>query len=285
MKRRVLEKGCTYEVMEPISYSAAATLQHRPRFSPRCPQNAVLDVSAKAHFTLTVSFGYGTPKSHIKTPLHGIPFEFRWEPPDESAIPALQHRLKALCNNKDAITDVRAHPSTRLACALFDIPAVTAGLSDAELKSASMLTGAFNRDLRLAAKRSLFERDPADRRYLDEMVRLIQANPIAVHHLADSEFWHADLTEAVVSATRHRHARGTALRLLEAHRNDGEHNAQFVQQLETIKQELAWQSKWNRYGVVTIVLGALGIVTLLFISIRFWKRRKLIASRRLSDGG
>ncbi len=270
--KRVLEMGRTHEVVEALSHSAAATLQNRPHFL-RCPRNAVLDVSASAHFSLIVSFGANSSKKSIETPLHGIPFTFQWEPPDESAIPQLQQRLRSLCEKKDIISDGRAYPSTRLACALFDIPEVAAGLSDTELKSAAMLTGAFNRDVARAAQRRLFERDPTDRRYLDEMIRAVRVNPNAVNQLANSEFWHSDLTEGIVAATRDPQSRAIALRLLEAHRADWENNPRFVQQLAAIESELtlAREPWWQRFrgpiiGAIALVVFASAIL----MAIRLW---------------
>ncbi len=282
VSRRFLEKGHTAVVMEPLSYSAAATLQDRPSFF-HGPRGTALDVSATAHFTLTVSFGYGTEKSRIATPKQGIPFEFRWEPPLESAIPTMQQRWRTLCKDKDNITDVRALPSSRLACALMEVPEVAAGLSDAELQDASLLTGAFNRDVSLAAQRCLFERDPADRRYLDAVLKMIRDNPEALNLVANSDFWHPELVEGIVAATRNRRSRHFALRLLEAHRDDWQTNPKLIQQLGEIDnelarlgeidKELARQSWWNKVGLPAIVLGVTAMIAS-SLSVRLWKRWK-----------
>ena len=269
VSHRHLEKGHTSEVMEPLSYSAAATLQHRPSFI-HGPRGTGLEISATAHFTLTFSSGYGTAKSRIATPTQGIPFEFRWEPPTESSIPNMQQRLRTLCKDKDKVTDVRALPSSRLACALMEVPEVVAGLSDAELQDASLLTGAFNRDVSLAAQRCLLERDPADRRYLDEVLKMIRGNPDSVHLVANSDFWHPELVEGLVTATRNRRSRHIALRLLEAHRDDWQTNPKFIQQLGDIDNELAWQSWCNNVGLPVIVLGVTAVIAS-FLSVRLWK--------------
>ena len=123
---------------------------------------------------MSVSHGGNSAKTSIETPVQGISFQFRWGPPPRAAVPEMQQRLRALCKDKDDITDVRALPSTRMACALLDLPDVADGLTDEELGKAAVLTGAFNQDLRLSALKCLFERDPRDRRFL---VELDQSDP------------------------------------------------------------------------------------------------------------
>jgi hypothetical protein len=152
----------------------------------------------------------------------------------------------------------------------MEVPEVVAGLSDAELQDASLLTGAFNRDVSLAAQRCLFERDPADRRYLDEVLKMIRNNSDAVHFVASSDFWHPELVECLVAATRNRRSRHIALRLLEAHRDDWQTNPKIIQQLGDIDNELAWQSWWSKAGLPAIVLGVTAVIAS-FLSIRLWK--------------
>ena len=121
--------------------------------------------------------------------------------------------------------------------------------------------------------RCLYERDPTDRRFLDETIRMIRNNPMSVSELAFSGFWHTELIGEVVAATRYRSSRRSALRLLEEHRGDWEQNAEIVQQLETIEREFAWQSWWRQYGLLTMVLGILAAVTAIFFACQRWWRR------------
>lgn len=249
----VLEHGRTLEVVEALSYPAAATLQAKPPFST-CAPDAELNITATAHFWMSVSSGENSVKKSIETPVQGIPFLFRWGPPPRDAVPEMQQRLRALCKDKDDITDVRALPSTRMACALLELPDVADGLTDEELGKAAVLTGAFNQDLRLSALKCLFERDPRDRRFLVELEQMIRDNPVAVRRLRQSGFWHVDLAGAVASATRNPAARFEAQRLLEEHRSDWEHNTGIVRLLQTIERERAWQSWATWLGLVTIVV-------------------------------
>ena len=248
----VLEQRRTRVVAEALSYPAAATLQTRPPFS-ECAPDAELSISATAHFWMSVSHGGNSAKTSIETPVQGISFQFRWGPPPRFAVPEMQQRLRALCKDKDEITDVRALPSTRMACALLDLPDVADGLTDEELGKAAVLTGAFNQDLRLSALKCLFERDPRDRRFLVEWDQMIRDNPVAVRRLRQSRFWHADLAGAVASATRNPAARFEAQRLLEEHRSDWEHNTEIVRLLQTIERERAWRSWPTWLGLVAIV--------------------------------
>jgi hypothetical protein len=260
----ILKRGETREVVDALSYAAAATLQGRPPFS-HCPRDAALNVAATAHFRMSVSHGGNSPKTSIGTPVHGIPFKFRWDPPPQDAIPAMQKRLRALCRDKDKITDVRALPSTRLACALLNVTAVTDGITDDELENAAQLTGTFNQDLRRAALRCLFERNPTDRRFLVELDEAIRRNPNVVGYLVQTEFWHVDLTGAVAEALRDPHARVVARRVLNEHRRDWENDAEFVRQVETIDRELAWHSWFRRFGLLAIV-----VVTAVLVMLCLW---------------
>jgi hypothetical protein len=249
----VLELGRTLEVVEALSYPAAARLQAKPPFF-MCAPDAELNISATAHFSMSVSQGGNSARTRIETPVQGIPFTFFWGPPPRAAVPEMQRRLRALCKDKDDTTDVRALPSTCMACALLDIPDVADGLTDEELRNAAVLTGAFNQDLRLAALKCLFERDPTDRRFLVELDQMIRDNPVAVRRLSQSRFWHVDLAGAVAAATRNPYARVEAQRLLDEHRGDWEHNTEIVRQLQTIEWERTWRSWLTWFGLATIVM-------------------------------
>jgi hypothetical protein len=131
---------------------------------------------------------------------------------------------------------------------------VADGLTDEELRSTAVLTGAFNRDLRLAALKCLFERDPTDRRFLIAMDEMIRDNPVAVRRLSQSRFWHVDLAGAVAAATRNPYARVEAQRLLDEHRGDWEHNTEIVRQLQTIEWERTWRYWLTWFGFATIVV-------------------------------
>jgi hypothetical protein len=152
-----------------------------------------------------------------------------------------------------------------MACALLNVTAVTDGITDDELENAAQLTGTFNQDLRRAALRCLFERNPTDRRFLVELDEAIRRNPNVVGYLVQTEFWHVDLTGAVAEALRDPHARVVARRVLNEHRRDWENDAEFVRQVETIDRELAWHSWFRRFGLLAIV-----VVTAVLVMLCLW---------------
>jgi hypothetical protein len=260
----MLKRGETRDVVDALSDAAAATLHGRPSFS-NCPPDAALNVAATAHFRMTISRGKNSPQTNIGTPVEGIPFAFRWDPPSQDAIPAMQQRLRELCRDKDTIGDVRAFASTRMACALLNVTAVADGITDDELENVAKLTGTFNQDLRRAALTCLAKRNPTDRRLLVELDHAIRRNPDTVRYLIQTDFWHADLTGAVAEALRHPNTRGVARRLLDEHRSDWEDDAELVRQVETIERELAWRSWFSRFGRLAIV----AVITVLIL-LCFW---------------
>ena len=157
-----------------------------PRPCTECAPDAELSISATAHFWMSVSHGGNSVKTRIETPVQGISFQFRWGPPPRAAVPEMQQRLRALCKDKDDITDVRADPSTRMACALLDLPDVADGLTDEELGKAAVLTGAFNQDLRLSALKCLFRTGSEGSPVWSSWIREIRENPVAVRRLRQS---------------------------------------------------------------------------------------------------
>jgi hypothetical protein len=166
----------SHEAISQVATASMLRISDRLKDRDGLSNKTEMTVSATAHITMELSLGGNSPGTRLKTPVAGIPFSFRWVPPDENGIRKMQHWLRGW-RLREHYSDGRGSTSARLACAYLNTPEVVARLKDDELKTATEIHGFGTREFRFAAHRRLFERDPANDGFIQEHKRRIEESP------------------------------------------------------------------------------------------------------------